>query len=239
MTAPVVVVLSGGQDSTTCLFWARKQYPGARVHAITFDYGQRHLRELEAAKKVAQMAKVASHRFVSIAGLLQSSSPLIDHKTPLENYTDPKQMEEVIGNRVELTFVPYRNPMFMLIAANHAHALGAQALVTGVCAMDNANYPDCRPEFLRALAQLFRTSLGTTFDPIHIEAPLLYLTKAESIHLAQKVGAMKALAYSHTCYEGEYPPCGKCHACVLRQDGFAKAEIDDPLLVRAREEKRL
>ena len=235
MTAsPLVVVLSGGQDSTTCLFWAKAHHSESPLHTISFDYGQRHRRELEAAARVSEMAGAASHRLVSVVDTLRSVSPLTSEST-LETYADAESMDKIIGTRIEKTFVPLRNPLFLLIAANHALALGAPALITGVCAMDNANYPDCRPEFLSAAEALFRAALGAPPYP-QLWAPLLYLTKAESVKLAQEIGALPALAYSHTCYAGEYPPCGKCHACVLRASGFAEAGIPDPLVERAKTE---
>ena len=235
MTAsPLVVVLSGGQDSTTCLFWAKAHHPESPLHTISFNYGQRHRRELEAAARVSEMAGAASHRLVSVVDTLRSVSPLTSESV-LETYADAESMDKIIGTRIEKTFVPLRNPLFLLIAANHALALGAPALITGVCAMDNANYPDCRPEFLNATEALFRAALGAPPYP-QLWAPLLYLTKAESVKLAQEVGALPALAYSHTCYAGEYPPCGKCHACVLRASGFAEAGISDPLVERAKAE---
>ncbi len=233
-TPPLVVVLSGGQDSTTCLWWAKRHYPDSPLHTISFDYGQRHRRELTAALTVSALAAAETHRVVSIAEVLRSTSPLTS-AAELETYTDAASMDQIIGNRIEKTFVPLRNPLFLLIAANHAIALGAQALVTGVCAMDNANYPDCRPQFLIAMESLLSSALGTKQHP-QIWAPLLYKTKAESVKLAQNLGALPALAYSHTCYAGEYPPCGKCHACLLRAAGFAEAGIPDPLVERALQE---
>ena len=223
-----LVVLSGGQDSTTCLFQAKTQF--SEVHAVTFNYGQRHNVEIEAAKKVAELAQVASHTIIDVPEVLQSTSPLVA-ETELETYESFEQMDEIIGDRTELTFVPMRNAFFLTIAANLAVKLGITNLVTGVCEQDNANYPDCREAFVRAQEKAINAALGTKDFKIH--TPLLFKTKAQSIELAQELeGCIEALAYSHTCYTGEVPPCGKCHACVLRAKGFEEAGVPDPLLER-------
>jgi 7-cyano-7-deazaguanine synthase len=221
-----LVVLSGGQDSTTCLFWARECF--AEVHAITFDYGQRHARELAAARHVAALACVTSHALVRVPDVLQSASPLTDPSAELETYADYETMDGIIGERVELTFVPMRNAFFLTLAANHAVALGVFDLVTGVCQADNANYPDCRARFVNAQEQTINLALG--IDRFRIHTPLMDKSKAQSIALARTLpGCMEALAFSHTCYAGQSPPCGKCHACVLRAHGFAEAGVPDPL----------
>ena len=230
-----LVVLSGGQDSTTCLFWAKHYYD--EVHALTFDYGQRHRIEIESAIKVAELAGVASHEIVNVEGTLKSASPLTSNNE-LETYPDYETMDKIIGDRRELTFVPMRNALFLTIAANRAEALGCEAIVTGVCEQDGANYSDCRSTFINAAMTFINEALGNPLSsPIKILTPLLTLTKAESIALARKIpGCMEALAFSHTCYAGEYPPCGKCHACVLRAQGFKEAGIADPLITRANDE---
>jgi 7-cyano-7-deazaguanine synthase len=224
-----MVVLSGGQDSTTALFWAKQHYD--EVHAITFDYGQRHRIEISAAETVAYMAEVASHRIVHVEGLLLSASPLTSD-APLEQYDNFKTMDEIIGNRVELTFVPMRNTTFLTIAANHAIHLGINNLVTGVCQEDNANYPDCTEQFIQALEVAFCESLGTL--DFHIVTPLMHLSKAQTVGLALATpGAYDALAYTHTSYDGKYPPTDKNHANVLRAHGFEEAGVPDPLVMRA------
>lgn len=227
-----MVVLSGGQDSTTCLFWARQNYD--EIHAVTFDYGQRHRLEIEAAKKVAQMAGVASHEIIELPGVLKSASPLTSDNE-LERYDDFKQMDEVIGNRVELTFVPLRNPFFFVLAANRAVAMGCQTLVTGICQEDNANYPDCRENFRVEFQRAIRLALGT--EVFFIEAPLMRLSKKETVLLARMIpGCWEALAYTHTSYDGRYPPTDMNHANVLRAHGFEEAGFPDPLVLRAHAE---
>jgi 7-cyano-7-deazaguanine synthase len=231
-----IVILSGGQDSTTCLFWAKKNFD--EVHAITFNYGQRHAIEIESAKKVAELAGVKSHEFVDVPNCLISTSPLTS-SNDLETYTSFDAMDGTIGNRRELTFVPMRNALFLTIAANRAEALGIPNLITGVCQMDNANYDDCREVFIKASEQYINTALGHDHrgtQRINIITPLMFLTKAQTVELAQEVGGFDALAYSHTCYAGKYPPCGECHSCVLRAQGFADAGVADPLVERATHE---
>lgn len=234
MTSKALVVLSGGQDSTTCLFWSMCEFK--EVHAVTFDYGQRHAREIDAAEIVARMAKVASHEIITIPNCLKSTSPLVS-STQLERYENFKQMDKVIGDRVELTFVPMRNALFLTIAANRAVALGCTHIVTGVCQQDNANYPDCRQSFIEQMEVAINESLGTGIihdQYINIRTPLMHLTKAQSVHFASSLpGCMEALAFSHTSYDGKYPPTDMNHSNVLRAQGFLEAGMPDPLVVRA------
>lgn len=229
-----MVVLSGGQDSTTCLFWAKKCFD--EVHAITFNYGQKHIREIEAAKKVAEMAGIASHQVVDVPNILKGRSPLTNPNEQLEQYENYESMDKIIGNRVELTFVPMRNAFFLTIAANYALEKDCFDLVTGVCQQDNANYPDCRQQFINSQTDTINEALGIT--NFRILAPLMDLSKAESIKWAMTLdGCMEALAYSHTAYDGQYPPVGKDHATTLRAQGFVEAGVPDPLIVRAWREK--
>tara|TARA_R110001592_G_scaffold106898_1_gene299553 strand:+ start:501 stop:1223 length:723 start_codon:yes stop_codon:yes gene_type:complete len=233
-----MVILSGGQDSTTCLFWALENYD--HVEAITFDYGQKHIIEIAAAKTIAEMANVL-HYTVKVPNILRSRSPLVDESQTLETYDNYEEMDNIIGDRVELTFVPMRNAFFITIAANYALHNDIYTLVTGVCQQDNANYPDCRESFIQSQEKTINEALG--IDNFKIVTPLINMTKAESVELVNGLAmfgenkCMDALAYSHTCYSGVYPPCGKCHSCVLRAYGFEQAGVDDPLIVRAAEEQ--
>lgn len=238
-----LVVLSGGQDSTTCLFWAKKYF--GDVHAVTFDYGQRHAREIQAALDVAKIAGVASHEVVVLGAILNGTSPLINKSEPLELYADHDSMAAIIGARVEKTFVPMRNALFLTLAANRAVCLGVEHIVTGVCQADNANYPDCRASFIGAQEGAINEALGK--DGVCIHAPLMDLDKAASIALADSLGdefpspsignalstAFLALAFSHTAYDGQYPPVGSDHATILRAHGFEQAGCPDPLVLRA------
>lgn len=227
----VMVVLSGGQDSTTCLLEAKRLYNV--VHAITFDYGQRHQREIDAAVNVANLIGVDSHEIVYVNDLLRGSSPLVNQNSELETYTDHDSMAAIIGDRVEKTFVPLRNPFFLLVAANYALALGCTEIMTGVCASDNANYPDCTATFIDKMEGLINEALGAGNGEklFTVVAPLLHLDKRGIVELAMSHGARgrKAMALTHTCYAGMNPPCGECHSCVLRTEGFRLAGVPDPL----------
>lgn len=229
MKTKALVVLSGGQDSTSCLFWARSRFE--EVHAITFDYKQRHQIEIEAAKIVAALANVVSHEIVNLDNSLISTSPLLsDNK--LEQYASFDEMDKIIGERIELTFVPMRNALFLTIAANRAVALGCTTLVTGICQEDNANYPDCTEGFREAFERMVRAAMN--MPQFQVRAPYMFMTKAEMVADAFKMpGCWKALAYSHTSYDGKYPPTDLNHSNVLRAHGFEKAGLPDPLVLRA------
>lgn len=235
MNETALVVLSGGQDSATCLFWAAERY--SVVHAITFNYGQRHIREIEAAIALAELADVDSHEIVELgAGILKGTSPLVNSDEELEQYAN----HGVLPGGLEKTFVPMRNQLFLTVAANRAYMLRAD-LVTGVCQEDFGGYPDCRQVFIDALA--LACSLGTFTGEdgapagLKIVTPLMNLTKAETVELATELhGCYAALAYTHTSYDGAYPPTGHDHATLLRQKGFEEAGLPDPLVLRAVEE---
>lgn len=232
-----LVVFSGGQDSTTCLYWAKQRFD--EVHLITFDYGQRHAVEVNAAVIIAKLAKAASHEVVNIGpGILKSTSPLVSDNT-LEQYKD----HQSLPGGLEKTFVPMRNQLFLTIAMNRAIALGCDSVVTGVCQEDFGGYPDCRQVFIDAVAEASNLGTFTDYDPdllgagIGIETPLMFLTKAETVRLALTLpGCYGALAHSHTSYDGQYPPVGMDHATLLRAKGFEEAGVPDPLVLRAVEE---
>lgn len=228
-----LVVLSGGQDSTTTLYWALNQGRWADISAVTFDYGQRHSIEIDAAKTISKMAGVKNHEIIRLGStMLKSTSPLTDPAAPLETYNNFEEMDTIIGDRVEKTFVPMRNALFLTVAANRAAAIGADYLITGVCQQDNANYPDCRIEFISAMEEMVNKALGV--NGFNILAPLMFKSKAQTVKLAMQLpGCMDALAYSHTAYDGQYPPTSKDHASTLRAQGFLEAGIPDPLVLRA------
>lgn len=236
-----LVILSGGQDSTTCLLWAKQRYK--EVFAVTFDYGQKHRIEIDAATCIAQMVGVDLHRIINVAGTLRGRSPLINPHAELETYSNFSQMENVIKDRVEVTFVPLRNMLFLTVAANVALSLDCYDLITGVCQMDNANYPDCTADFIAATTFAMQEALGMNRDDyirrdgpqLRVLTPLISLTKAETVKLASTFPEWeKVMSMSHTCYAGETPPCGRCHACVLRAEGFRQAGVPDPLIERWR-----
>lgn len=218
--AGAVCLTSGGQDSTTCLLWAKTRF--APLVALAFDYGQRHRVELEAAQRICESAQVPLT--VLPLDILRELGG-----TALIGSTETIQAS---SGRAGLpnTFVPGRNLLFLTVAAAFAYQRDLRDLVIGACETDYSGYPDCREQTMRALAQAL--SLGLDY-PIVIHTPLMHLTKAQTVHLAQTVGAFELLAYSHTCYEGVFPPCQVCPACQLRARGFLEAGIPDPLLVRA------
>jgi 7-cyano-7-deazaguanine synthase len=230
-----LVVLSGGQDSTTCLAWAIAQ--GWDVHTITFDYGQKHAIEIESAFKVAKILGIAPGKMELVElgeGILRGTSPLVNKDETLEQYADHNSLP----GGLEKTFVPMRNQLFLTVAANRAYVLGCNILVTGVCQEDSGGYPDCRRTFIDALQDACNygtfTGEAGTIPPLRIHTPLMHLTKAASVKLAQSLpGCMDALAYSHTSYDGAYPPVGHDHATLLRAKGFEEAGVPDPLVVRA------
>lgn len=226
-----LVVLSGGQDSTTCLAWALTQFD--EVHAITFRYGQKHAVELESAKKVAEMLGVASHEIVDVGPILKGTSPLVNPEYQVESYAGA----DVLPGGLEKTFVPGRNMLFLVLAGNRAYNLGCTNLVTGVCEEDFGGYPDCRQVFINSMENALVDGLAIDNDDpmaqMTIHTPLMHLTKKETVERALALpGCMEALAYSHTCYNGQVPPCGTCHACLLRSKGFAEAGVVDPLLAK-------
>lgn len=244
MTKKALVVLSGGQDSTTCLVMAVAQHGAENVAAVTFNYGQRHAIELQAARDVCFLLGVTEHEVADIGPILKSTSPLTDAGAPLETYTDFESMDKIIGDRVEKTFVPMRNALFLTLAANRAVCLGAKQIWAGVCQADNANYPDCRLDFINAQERAINEALGTApvggfrigGEELFVVTPLLLMTKAQSIHELSSLGKLMVLAFTHTAYDGTYPPTSMDHASVLRAQGFVEAGLPDPLVLRARSE---
>lgn len=232
-----LVVLSGGQDSVTCLFFAVREFGAENVSALTFDYGQRHDIEIDAAITVARIAGIQDrHEILPLGfGVLAGTSPLTNQKEPLEQYSGFEDMSKKIGDRVEKTFVPMRNALFLTLAANRAVCAGATHIVTGVCEQDGANYPDCRESFIDRQEDAINEGLGLNAkNMIRIQTPLMELSKSDTVELALDLpGTMLALSYSHTAYDGKYPPVGKDHASLLRAQGFAEAGHPDPLVLRA------
>lgn len=219
-----LVLLSGGQDSTTCLYWAKREFEF--VHTLTINYGQRHNIELSAALKIAKLALIESYEVLDILNVLQGTSPLINRDNQVGQYNSVEDLPA----GVEPTFVPGRNIFFLTIIANRAYCKGIRDIVIGVSQVDYGGYVDCRKDFIVSMQQALSQGLYGTNDSINIHTPLLNLSKRETVELAQEVGAMEALKYSVTCYRGKKPPCGKCHSCLLRERGFKEAGVRDPLL---------
>jgi 7-cyano-7-deazaguanine synthase len=223
-----VCLLSGGLDSSTCLAWARRE--GFECFALSFDYGQRHKSELDAARRVALALGAAEHRIVTIDLRQFGGSALTaDIEVPKGRDT------EAMAHGVPITYVPARNTVFLSLALAWAEVLGASDLVIGVNAIDYSGYPDCRPEFIDAFERManLATKAGVEgAQRLRIHTPLLHLTKAGIVQLALSLGLDVALTRS--CYDpdAEGRPCGRCDSCQLRLKGFAEAGARDPLEYR-------
>ena len=215
-----LVLLSGGQDSTTCLYWAIDRFGADAVASLAFDYGQRHRVELECAAKIAAAAHIPHdclpiNTFTALGGDALTEAAVAVSAAP-----DPQ-------TGLPNTFVPGRNIIFLTYASAYAYQRDIGNVVTGVAQTDYSGYPDCRESTIRSLQETLR--LGMEFD-VTIHTPLMHRSKKETVELAQAVGALPAMALTHTCYNGCRPPCGECPACELRARGFAEAGIADPLL---------
>ncbi len=214
-----VVLLSGGLDSATALAMAKDQ--GYECYVLSFDYGQRSLTELNAAKAFAEQIGVADHRVLRLHLEDFGGSALTD--TSIE-------VPEGETEGVPVTYVPARNTVFLSLALGWAEVLDADAIFIGVNAVDYSGYPDCRPEFIAAFETManLATRRGVNGDPIHIETPLMSLTKADIIREGARLGIDYALTVS--CYQAdeEGRACGRCDSCRLRAKGFADAGVADP-----------
>jgi 7-cyano-7-deazaguanine synthase len=216
-----VLLLSGGLDSATCLALVSRW--GWTVHALSFDYGQRHRVELRAARALARRYGVASHRVIAIPSFgALGGSALTDRSIRV-----PKRA--LGASRVPVTYVPARNTLFLAFALGAAETAGATEIVIGANALDYSGYPDCRPAFLRAFerAANLGTKAGDEGRRFAIRAPLLALTKADIVRLALALGLDPGLTTS--CYDPgpSGRPCGACDSCLLRAKGFAEAGAQD------------
>ncbi|NJK39117.1 MAG: 7-cyano-7-deazaguanine synthase QueC [Oscillatoriales cyanobacterium SM2_3_0] len=221
-----VVLLSGGLDSSTVLFQAKAE--GCRCYALSFDYQQRHQRELESATRIAQQVEVAEHQIVNFDLRRWGGSALTDTQIELPEGRSPDQMTQSIP----VTYVPARNTIFLSFALAYAEALGASRVYLGVNALDYSGYPDCRPDYLRAMQAVFQlgTKQGREGDPITIHAPLVQLKKTEIIQLGNQLGVPWELTWS--CYAGGEEACGVCDSCRLRLAAFAELGLRDPVSYR-------
>lgn len=217
-----VVVFSGGQDSTTCLIQALNQYD--EVHAVTFDYGQRHSEEIATAAKLAKELKVASHKILDVTVLNELAiSALTRDAIPVSN--------ELMDNGLPNTFVPGRNILFLTLAGIYAYQLGAEAVITGVCETDFSGYPDCRDQFIKAMQSALEQGMDRKLKLI---TPLMWLNKAQTWALADKYHSLELVRdQTLTCYNGIVGSgCGTCPACLLRAKGLADY-LDDKVGVMA------
>jgi 7-cyano-7-deazaguanine synthase len=220
---PAVVLVSGGLDSATVLAIARER--GHGCHALSFDYGQRHRVELDAARHVASVLGVASHRVLAM--------PIGDFGGSA--LTDPAiAVPEAPSSGIPITYVPARNTVFLACALGYAEVLGARDIYIGVNAVDYSGYPDCRPAFIEAFEELanLATRAGVEGDRFRIHAPLIELSKAEIIRRGVALGVDYSMTIS--CYQpdAEGRACGRCDACRLRRAGFEQAGIADPTRYR-------
>lgn len=225
MNAPrAVVLLSGGLDSATALAVAQSQ--GYELHAISFDYGQRHRFELAAAQKVAQAAAVASHVLFRVDTSIFRGSALTNDIPVPHN-----RAEAEMSSGIPVTYVPARNTIFLSVALGLAESLQANDLFLGVNAVDYSGYPDCRPEFVQAFEKManLATKVGVEGGQIRIHAPLIHLTKGQIIQQGLKLSVDYSL--THSCYDpaADGASCGECDSCQLRLKGFAEAGVTDPI----------
>lgn len=224
----VVVLLSGGLDSTTCMAVAHSK--GYDMYPISFNYHQRHSIELENARKVADFYHVKRHLVIETNMEAIGGSALTDASIAVP--------DGEIGrpeNDVPITYVPARNLIFLSYALGYAEALGAGLVYIGVNAVDYSGYPDCRPEFIERfqhLADYATKATAAEKKRIAIEAPLQMLSKKEIVLLGTKLGA--PLQFTHSCYKGGAKACGVCESCKLRLRGFAEAGIEDPVAYEQR-----
>jgi 7-cyano-7-deazaguanine synthase len=216
--------LSGGLDSTVCLAYARRA--GFECFALSFDYGQRHRVELEAASRVARALGAADHRTAHI------DLRIFGHSALTDDIAVPKNRDEgAMGEGIPITYVPARNTIFLSFALAWAEVLSAEDIFIGVNALDYSGYPDCRPEFIRAFETMgnLATKAGVEgATRIHIQTPLIDKTKAGIVELGRELGVPFEL--THSCYDPDSAgrPCGACDSCLLRAKGFREAGLLDP-----------
>ena len=223
-----VCLVSGGLDSAICLALARSK--GYSVHALSFDYGQRHRAELEAARRVAASLGATEHIVVPIDLRLFGGSALTD-----EIAVPKSRSAEEMGRGIPVTYVPARNTIFLSFALAWAEVLATSDIFIGVNAIDYSGYPDCRPEFIRAFERMANLATkagveGRTMVRIH--TPLIEMSKAEIVRLGKELGVDYQL--THSCYDPDERgrACGSCDSCLLRLKGFRDAGIADPVEYR-------
>ncbi len=215
-----VVLLSGGLDSSTALYLAKSE--GYEVYAISFDYGQRHKKELEFAKKIANQANIKEHIIVNTNMNAWGGSALTDSNIQVPS-GDPNRED------IPVTYVPARNMIFLSYAASYAEAIGAQDIFIGVSQVDYSGYVDCRKKFIDAMENAINQGTVCAVKDnkkIKIHAPFMNKTKAEEIKLGVKLGVDYASTW--TCYNGYEKACGECDSCLLRLKAFEEAGYEDP-----------
>lgn len=227
MAIKAIILLSGGLDSSTVLYQAKAN--GCDCYAISFDYQQRHRRELESAAAIAQAAGVIQHQVVNFDLRLWGGSALTDDSIAVPSDRSLAEM----ADHIPVTYVPARNTIFLSFALAYAEAIEAERVYIGVNSLDYSGYPDCRPDYIHAMQEVFRlgTKQGREGQPIQIVSPLLELKKTEIIQLGDRLGVPWEKTWS--CYTGEAEACGVCDSCRLRLAAFAELEQVDPLPYKA------
>jgi len=225
MAAKAVVLLSGGLDSTTALAIARAE--GYECHALSFDYGQRHVRELESAEQVATALGAVQHLTLRLdLRAIGGSALTADIDVP------KGRSPETMGTGIPVTYVPARNTIFLSHALAWAEVLGAEDVFIGVNALDYSGYPDCRPEFIEAFEKLadLATQAGVEGrSRFRVHAPLIELSKAQIVARAYELNVPLSLTWSCYAPEPDGRACGLCDSCLLRKKGFAEARLADPV----------
>jgi 7-cyano-7-deazaguanine synthase len=214
-----VCLLSGGLDSSTVIYHAKNQ--GYEVHALSFDYGQRHSKEMEAAKKIASSVGTKEHKIIKIDLTQIGGSALTDQSIDIP--TD--RTDEEIASEIPVTYVPMRNTIFLALAAAYAEIIGADTIFTGMNVIDYSGYPDCRPEYIEAMEKAI--NLGSKARNFKIKTPIIRMDKREIIQLGTKLGVPYELTWS--CYKGGEKACGECESCKFRKKGFEEAGLIDPI----------
>jgi 7-cyano-7-deazaguanine synthase len=220
-----VILLSGGLDSSTVLYLAKSE--GYDCHALSFDYQQRHRRELDAARRISIAAGVKEHQVVSFDLRLWGGSALTDDQITLPQDRELSTMSESIP----VTYVPARNTIFLSFALAYAEAIAARRVYIGVNALDYSGYPDCRADYIDAMRSVFQlgTKQGREGEPIEIITPLIDLKKTEIIQMGNRLGVPWRETWS--CYSGDQVPCGTCDSCLLRIAAFEELGLVDPVMV--------
>jgi 7-cyano-7-deazaguanine synthase len=226
MDRPAIVLSSGGLDSTTCLAIARAE-GFSPLHCLTFDYGQRHRHELQAAANVAKALGAAEHRVIRI-DLRQFGKSALTDSIAVPKDRRPADMADA---GIPITYVPARNTIFLSYALACAEVLDVRDVFIGVNAVDYSGYPDCRPEFIAAFEKMANLATRMTVSgglPFTIHAPLMKLTKSQIIRRGAELGVDYGL--THSCYDPDPQgrACGRCDSCIIRKRGFAEANIPDP-----------
>lgn len=210
-----VVLLSGGIDSTTTLYYAKKI--GYKCYALIFDYNQRHKKEIKSAIEIAKLSN-SEYQIIKIS-IPWKGSALLDKKLQIPDYKKEK--------KIPITYVPGRNTIFLSFALSYAEVIGADSIFIGANSIDFSGYPDCRARYFKAFKKVAKlgTKAGIEGRRIKIITPLIKKTKAEIIKMGKKLGAPLELTWS--CYKGERKACGVCDSCVLRAKGFTQAGLQD------------